>query len=67
MQTEAARISRDSALTRRKRRGLGSSHVGAPHRLGYVRARPVKPLKKGATYDDLRDVPDHFVAEMFDG
>jgi Uma2 family endonuclease len=26
-----------------------------------------KPLKKGATYDDLRDVPDHFVAEMFDG
>ena len=27
----------------------------------------VKPLKKGATYDDLRDVPDNFVAEMFDG
>jgi Uma2 family endonuclease len=26
-----------------------------------------KPLKKNATYDDLRDVPDHFVAEMFDG
>jgi Uma2 family endonuclease len=26
-----------------------------------------KPLKKGATYDDLRDVPDHFIAEMFDG
>jgi Uma2 family endonuclease len=26
-----------------------------------------KPLKKDATYDDLRDVPDHFVAEMFDG
>ena len=26
-----------------------------------------KPLKKGATYDDLRGVPDHFVAEMFDG
>jgi Uma2 family endonuclease len=26
-----------------------------------------KPWKKGATYDDLRDVPDHFVAEMFDG
>ena len=26
-----------------------------------------KPLKKGATYDDLRDVPDNFVAEMFDG
>jgi Uma2 family endonuclease len=26
-----------------------------------------KPLKKGATYEDLRDVPDHFVAEMFDG
>jgi hypothetical protein len=21
-----------------------------------------KPLKKGATYDDLRDVPDHYVA-----
>jgi Uma2 family endonuclease len=28
---------------------------------------PIKPLKIGATYDDLRDVPDHFVAEMFDG
>lgn len=27
----------------------------------------MKPLKKGATYDDLRSVPDHFVAEMFDG
>jgi Uma2 family endonuclease len=27
----------------------------------------MKPLKKGATYDDLREVPDHFVAEMFDG
>ncbi len=27
----------------------------------------MKPLKKGATYDDLRAVPDHFVAEMFDG
>jgi Uma2 family endonuclease len=27
----------------------------------------IRPLKKGATYDDLRDVPDHFVAEMFDG
>jgi Uma2 family endonuclease len=27
----------------------------------------MKPLKKGATYDDLRDVPEHFVAEMFDG
>jgi len=26
-----------------------------------------KPLKKHATYDDLRDVPDHFVAEIFDG
>jgi Uma2 family endonuclease len=26
-----------------------------------------KPLKKGATYDDLRDVPDHYVAEIFDG
>ena len=26
-----------------------------------------KPLKKGATYDDLRDVPENFVAEMFDG
>jgi Uma2 family endonuclease len=26
-----------------------------------------KPLKTGATYDDLRDVPDDFVAEMFDG
>ena len=27
----------------------------------------MKPLKKGATYDDLCEVPDHFVAEMFDG
>jgi Uma2 family endonuclease len=27
----------------------------------------LKPLKKNATYDDLREVPDHFVAEMFDG
>jgi Uma2 family endonuclease len=26
-----------------------------------------KPLKKGATYDDLRGVSPHFVAEMFDG
>lgn len=26
-----------------------------------------KPLKRNATYDDLREVPDHFVAEMFDG
>jgi Uma2 family endonuclease len=26
-----------------------------------------KPLKKGATYADLYDVPDNFVAEMFDG
>ena len=26
-----------------------------------------KPLKTGATYDDLRDVPDDYVAEMFDG
>jgi Uma2 family endonuclease len=26
-----------------------------------------KPLKKGATYDDLARVPEHFVAEMFDG
>lgn len=26
-----------------------------------------KPLKKGATYDDLRDVPENYVAEMFDG
>jgi Uma2 family endonuclease len=26
-----------------------------------------KPLKKGATYADLCEVPDHFVAEMFDG
>jgi len=27
----------------------------------------MKPLKKAATYDDLCDVPDHYVAEMFDG
>ena len=27
----------------------------------------IKPLKKGATYDDLCDVPENFVAEMFDG
>jgi Uma2 family endonuclease len=26
-----------------------------------------KPLKKGATYDDLVRVPEHHVAEMFDG
>ena len=26
-----------------------------------------KPLKKGATYDDLARVPEHYVAEMFDG
>jgi Uma2 family endonuclease len=26
-----------------------------------------KPLKTRATYDDLRRVPDHYVAEMFDG
>ncbi len=26
-----------------------------------------KPLKKGATYDDLAGVPEHFVAEMFEG
>ena len=26
-----------------------------------------KPLKKRATYDDLVRVPEHFVAEMFDG
>ncbi len=26
-----------------------------------------KPLKRRATYDDLREVPDHLVAEMFDG
>lgn len=28
---------------------------------------PTKPLKRGATYADLRDVPDHYVAEIFDG
>jgi Uma2 family endonuclease len=27
----------------------------------------MKPLKKNATYDDVLAVPDHFVAEMFDG
>jgi hypothetical protein len=27
----------------------------------------MKPLKKNATYDDLREVPDRFVAEMSDG
>lgn len=27
----------------------------------------VKPLKKGASYDDLCEVPENFVAEMFDG
>jgi Uma2 family endonuclease len=26
-----------------------------------------KPLKTGATYDDLVRVPEHYVAEMFDG
>jgi Uma2 family endonuclease len=27
----------------------------------------MKPLKTGATYDDLREVPDNYIAEMFDG
>lgn len=27
----------------------------------------MKPLKKGATYEDLWSVPEHFVAEIFDG
>src|SRR5262245_28811105 len=27
----------------------------------------IKPSKKGATYADLYDVPDNFVAEIFDG
>jgi len=27
----------------------------------------IKPLKKGAKYADLYDVPEHFIAEMFDG
>jgi hypothetical protein len=27
----------------------------------------MKPLKKDATYADLCEVPEHFVAEMFDG
>ena len=27
----------------------------------------MKPLKKNATYDDLREVSDHFVAEIFSG
>jgi Uma2 family endonuclease len=27
----------------------------------------MKPLKKGATYDDLCEVPDNYVAEIFDG
>jgi Uma2 family endonuclease len=27
----------------------------------------MKPLKKKATYDDLREVPEHFVAEMLGG
>ncbi len=27
----------------------------------------IKPLKKAATYEDLRDVPDNYVAEIFDG
>ena len=31
------------------------------------RSIAMKPLKKNATYDDLREVPEHFVAEMFDG
>jgi hypothetical protein len=31
-----------------------------------VRA-PAKLLKKGATYDDLRRVPDLFIAEILDG
>lgn len=28
---------------------------------------PAKPLKTGASYEDLRGLPDHFVAEIFDG
>ena len=27
----------------------------------------MKPVKKDATYADLCEVPEHFVAEMFDG
>lgn len=27
----------------------------------------MKPLKKNATYDDLREVPENFIAEMFSG
>ena len=27
----------------------------------------MEPLKKNATYDDLLEVPDRFVAEMYDG
>jgi Uma2 family endonuclease len=32
-----------------------------------TRSMATKPLKKNATYDDLREVPDQFVAEIFDG
>jgi Uma2 family endonuclease len=47
-------------LTSRKQRALD-----CPHEV--TAATTVKPLKKNATYDDLRNVPDHFVAEMLTG
>ena len=47
-------------LTRRKREALHSGHYRRIH-------MATKPLKTGATYEDLREVPDNFVAEMFDG
>ena len=50
----------DLLLTRRKRAALDS---GQDWRIRMT----TKPLKTGATYDDLREVPDNFVAEMFDG
>jgi hypothetical protein len=32
-----------------------------------ISAMTTKPLKKGATYEDLRRVPDYYVAEIFNG
>jgi Uma2 family endonuclease len=37
------------------------------HGRAWGRTMSAKPPKKDATYDDLRDVPEHFIAEMFDG
>jgi hypothetical protein len=49
-------------------RRFGQFGVDTPKATGVrLGAMSTKPLKKGATYDDLCEVPDHFVAEIFDG